>query len=566
MPNQTARQINPWFIAVTVTIAAFMELLDTSIANVALPYIGGGLGRSYDEATWILTTYLVANAVVLPMSAWFSRLMGRKAYYLLCVVLFTGASFVCGIAPSLNVMLIARIVQGIGGGGLAPVAQSVLVDTFPVAKRAAAFALYTVVIVTAPAVGPVLGGWITDNYNWRWIFFINVPVGILALWLSNRLIKDPEEFTEERLTAKREGRLSIDGLGITLITVASAALEIALDRGQIDDWFSNRFIASMIVVAVVGWIATIAWELYAKDPIIDFSLLRSRNFAIAGTLLFVFGISLFGTTNLIPQMLQSLYGYRAIDAGLILGPGALVITVLAPISAQLLQRKMISPKTLMFASISTIALAMFVYSSMNLATDGSHYRWERVLQGVGYGLFLVPVNIIAYSQLRPDQNNKASSLTNLFRNWGGSVGIAFVTTEAARRQDFHQTVLASHLDSGSQVLQQMTHAVTGFLMQHGFTKADANAGVLGVVYQQIVRQSQFLAFMDCFRIMGWVTLAMIPLVLVIRTVKSTGSTCPSIDRHVSQCAAGPDAGRNGRRRISLPVPVPGRQRSMRESL
>jgi len=523
MPNQTARPVNPWFVAITVTIAAFMELLDTSIANVALPYIGGGLGRSYDEVTWILTTYLVANAIVLPMSAWLSRMMGRKAYYLLCIVMFTGASLLCGIAPSLNVMLIARIIQGVGGGGLAPVAQAILVDTLPPAKRAAAFALYTVVIVTAPAVGPVLGGWITDNYNWRWIFFINVPVGILSLWLSNKLIRDPEAFTAERLAAKRQGRLSIDGLGITLITLASAALEIALDRGQIDDWFNDRFITTMIVVAVFGWIATIVWELYAKDPIIDFSLLKSRNFAIAVTLLFVFGIGLFGTTNLIPQMLQTLYGYRAIDAGLVLGPGALVITLLAPVSAQLLQRKLVSPKILLFASMSTVALAMFVYSSMNLATNASHYRWERMLQAVGYGLFLVPVNIVAYSQLRPDQNNKASSLTNLFRNWGGSFGIAFVTTATARRQDFHQSNLVSLLDSGSQVLQQMSHTVTGYLMQHGFTKADASAGVLGVVYNQMARQSLFLAFMDCFVVIGWVTVAMIPLVLTIRSVKGPAS-------------------------------------------
>jgi DHA2 family multidrug resistance protein len=523
MPNQTARAINPWFVAVTVTIAAFMELLDTSIANVALPYIGGGLGRSYDEVTWILTTYLVANAVILPMSAWLSRMMGRKAYYLLCIVLFTGASLACGFAPNLNVMLIARIIQGIGGGGLAPVAQAILVDTLPPAKRAAAFALYTVVIVTAPAVGPVLGGWITDNYNWRWIFFINVPVGFLALYLSNKLIRDPEAFTAERLAAKQQGHLTIDGIGITLITLASATLEIALDRGQIDDWLNDSFITSMIAVAILGWIATVAWELYVKDPIIDFSLLKSRNFAIAVTLLFVFGVSLFGTTNLIPQMLQELYGYRAIDAGLVLGPGAFVITLLAPVCAQLLQRKVVSPKILLFASMSIVAVAMFVYSSMNLDTNGSHYRWERMLQASGYGLFLVPVNIIAYSQLRPDQNNKASSLTNLFRNWGGSFGIAFVTTASTRRQNFHQSNLVSHLDSGSQVLQQLSKTTTAYLVQHGFTKADAAAGALGVVYNQIARQSLFLAFMDCFVVIGWATLAMIPLVLAIRSSTNAAS-------------------------------------------
>jgi len=519
MLQSPARVINPWFIAVTVTIAAFMELLDTSIANVALPYIGGGLGRSYDEVTWILTTYLVANAVVLPMTAWLSRLLGRKTYYLLCVILFTISSFFCGIAPSLGFMLIWRIVQGIGGGGLAPVAQAILVDTFPPAKRAAAFALFTVVIVTAPAIGPVLGGWITDNYTWRWIFFINVPVGFLSLYLSNKLIRDPEAFTEERLAAKAAGRMSVDTIGIVLITLASGALEVSLDRGQIDDWFGSGFIITMILVAVFGWVGTILWELYVKEPIIDFRLLTNRNFAIASVLFFVFGIGLFGTTTLIPQMLQSLYGYRAIDAGLILGPGALVITCLAPVSAQLLQRNLVSAKTLVFMSLSFIAAAMFVYSNMNLDTNGAHYAWTRALQGVGYGLFLVPVNMIAYSQLRPDQNNKASSLTNLFRNWGGSFGIAFVTTAAERRANLHQLNLGSHLGSSSQSVQQSTQGMVNHLMQYGLTSADAGPATLGVLYQQLLHQSAFLAFMDCFRVIGWLTLAMIPLVILIRKFK-----------------------------------------------
>jgi MFS transporter, DHA2 family, multidrug resistance protein len=513
------RVINPWFIAVTVTIAAFMELLDTSIANVALPYIGGGLGRSYDEVTWILTTYLVANAVVLPMTAWLSRLLGRKTYYLLCVILFTISSLFCGLAPSLGFMLIWRIVQGVGGGGLAPVAQSILVDTFPPARRAAAFALFTVVIVTAPAIGPVLGGWITDNYTWRWIFFINVPVGLLSLYLSNKLIHDPEAFTQERLAAKAAGRMSVDTIGIVLITLASGALEISLDRGQIDDWFGSSFITTMLLIAVFGWVGTVMWELYVKEPIIDFRLLNNRNFAIASTLFVVFGIGLFGTTTLVPQMLQSLYGYRAIDAGLILGPGALVITCLAPISAQLLQRNLVSAKTLVLMSLSFIAAAMFVFSNMNLDTNGPHYAGTRALQGVGYGLFLVPVNMIAYSQLRPDQNNKASSLTNLFRNWGGSFGIAFVTTAAERRANFHQLNLGSHLGSSSQSLQQNAEAMVSHLMRHGFTSADAEPAALGVVYQQLLHQSVFLAFMDCFRVIGWLTLTMIPLVIFVRKFK-----------------------------------------------
>ena len=518
------RTVNPWLIAGAVTIAAFMELLDTSIANVALPYIGGGLGRSYDEVTWILTTYLVANAVVLPMTAWFSRLIGRKNYYLLCVLLFTVSSFFCGLAPSLGFMLLFRIVQGVGGGGLAPVAQAILVDTFPPQKRAAAFALYTIVIVTAPAIGPVLGGWITDNYDWRWIFFINVPIGILSLWLSSRLIHDAEDFTRERKQAKAEGRMSIDGIGIVLIILASAALEVSLDRGQIEDWFGSRFITIMILIAIFGWIATVIWERRNPDPIIDLRLFGHRNFAIASVLFFVFGIGLFGTTTLIPQMLQSLYGYRAIDAGLVLGPGALVITIFAPISAQLLQRHLVSPKSLVIASFCMIALSMFVYSDMTLDANSGHYVWERALQGLGYGLFLVPVNLIAYSQLRPDQNNKASSLTNLFRNWGGGFGIAFITTASDRRENLHQSVLGSSLGSGAQALQQSAHPLITQLMHFGFTSADAGQASLGVIYEQLLRQSSFLAFMDCFRVIGWLTLLTLPLIFLVRKFKATGET------------------------------------------
>ena len=426
--------VNPWLIAVTVTLATFMELLDTSIANVSLPYIGGGLGRSYDEVTWILTTYLVANAVVLPMSAWLSRVFGRKNYYLGCVALFTLTSLFCGLAPTLGIMLSSRVLQGIAGGGLAPVAQAILVDTFPAAKRASAFALYTIVIVTAPAIGPVLGGWITDNYSWRWIFFINIPIGIVAMLLSSRLLQDQPAFEAERAAVRQAGKLTVDGLGITLTALASATLEVALDRGQIEDWFGSPFICWMLGLALLGWIATVIWEMRAKEPVIDFRLLGNRNFAISNVLFFVFGVGLFGSTTLIPQILQSLYGYRALDAGLVLGPGAFVITLLAPIGAQLIQRRIVHPRVLITISLAIVAVAMWHYSTFTLATDYRHYALARVYQGLGYGFFFVPVNMIAYSQLRPDQNNRASSLTNFFRNWGGSFGIAMITTVAERRQ------------------------------------------------------------------------------------------------------------------------------------
>jgi DHA2 family multidrug resistance protein len=515
--------INPWVVALTVTLATFMELLDTSIANVSLPYIAGGLGRSFDEVTWILTTYLVANAVVLPMSAWLSRVFGRKNYYMACVTLFTVTSFFCGIAPSLGIMLLARVMQGIGGGGLAPVEQAILVDTFAPAKRASAFALYTVAIVTAPAIGPVLGGWITDNYNWRWVFLINIPIGILSLFLTSRFVHDPPAFAEERKSVRdADGRLRVDGVGIALIAIGSGALEILLDRGQIDDWFGSTFILWMFVVGVVCLSTAVFWELRHPDPVIDFRMLKVRNFAIANVFYFVFGVGLFASTTMIPQILQSLYGYRAIDAGLVLGPGAFVITLLAPVGAQLVQRGIVHPRILLFGAVVTVGLSFIHYSHFNLQTDYSHYALARALQGLGYAFFFVPLSVLAYSQLAPAQNNKASSLTNFFRNWGGSFGIAFVTTMSERRQNFHQTRVGDTLPASSPGLRSAIQQTTAYLQAHGFSHADALGAAYARYYNQLQAQTRMLAFMDCFYVLGLITLIAAPLVLLTKNFKVGG--------------------------------------------
>lgn len=509
------KPINPWVIALTVTLATFMELLDTSIANVSLPYIAGGLGRSYDEVTWILTTYLVANAVVLPMSAWLSRVIGRKNYYMLCVALFTVTSFLCGIAPSLEIMLLARVLQGIGGGGLAPVEQAILVDTFPAHKRASAFALYTVAIVTAPAIGPVLGGWITDNYNWRWVFLINIPIGLLSMYLTRRFVHDPPAFAQERkLVRDEKGRLRVDGIGIGLIALGSAALEILLDRGQIDDWFGSNFISWMFAIALLCLGTAVIWELRQPDPVIEFRLLGSRNFAIANLFYFIFGFGLFASTTMIPQILQTLYGYRAIDAGLVLGPGAFVITLLAPVGAQLVQRGIIQPRYLLTGAVTVVALSFFHYSHFNLDTNYAHYAWARALQGLGYAFFFVPLSVIAYSQLKPGQNNKASSITNFFRNWGGSFGIAFINTMAERRQNFHQSTVGANLAPSQPWLQQQVERTAAYLQAQGFSAADALSAAYARAYHQLQAQTQLLAFMDCFHIIGLVTLIAAPIVLL----------------------------------------------------
>ena len=526
LPQQTAIQrapINPWVVALTVTLATFMELLDTSIANVSLPYIAGGLGRSFDEVTWILTTYLVANAVVLPMSAWLSRVFGRKNYYMACVALFTITSFFCGIAPSLGIMLLARVLQGVGGGGLAPVEQAILVDTFAPAKRASAFALYTVAIVTAPAIGPVLGGWITDNYNWRWVFLINIPIGILSLFLTSRFVHDPPAFAEERKTVRdSNGKLRVDSVGIALIALGSGALEILLDRGQIDDWFGSSFITWMFVIGVVCLTSAVFWELHHTDPVIDFRMLKVRNFAIANVFYFLFGVGLFASTTMIPQILQSLYGYRAIDAGLVLGPGAFVITLLAPAGAQLVQRGIIHPRILLFGAVMVVGLSFIHYSHFNLDTDYSHYAWARALQGLGYAFFFVPLSVLAYSQLAPAQNNKASSLTNFFRNWGGSFGIAFVTTMSERRQNFHQSTVGGNLPASSPWLRNAIQQTTAYLQVHGFSHADALNAAYARYYNQLQAQTRMLAFMDCFYVLGLITLIAAPLVLLTKNFKVAG--------------------------------------------
>src|ERR1700689_2394341 len=445
--------VNPWIIAITVTLATFMEVLDTSIANVALPHIAGSLSAGQDESTWVLTSYLVSNAIVLPMSGWLSSIVGRKRFYMGCVALFTISSFLCGLAPNLTMLIIFRIMQGAGGGGLQPSEQAILADTFPPAKRGMAFAVYGIAVVTAPAIGPTLGGWITDNFTWRWIFFINIPVGILSLLLTSRLIQDPPYFKRRKL---KETHIDYTGLGF--VALGLGTLQVVLDKGQRDDWFDSHFIIWLTVISAASLIFVIFWEWHHKDPIIDLHLFRERTFATANFLMFMLGFALLGSTLLLPLFMQTMLGYTAKRAGLALMPGGFAIMVAMPLVGFLLSRY--SPRYLMMFGLSMLSFSLFHMTTFDLSIDFRTVTIARVYQAIGMAFLFVPINTAAYAFLPRDKNNAASGLMNLARNMGGSVGISVVTTLLARRAQFHQVQLSEKLSAANPQFRSMLQGLT----------------------------------------------------------------------------------------------------------
>ena len=487
---------NPWIVAVVVSIATFMEVLDTSIANVAVPHIAGGTASTPNEATWVLTSYLVANAVVLPASGWLSTVIGRKRFYMTCVALFTVSSFLCGIAPNLGVLIVFRVFQGIGGGGLAPSEQAILADTFEPRKRGMAFALYGVVVVVAPAVGPTLGGWITDSFSWRWIFFINVPIGLLSLFLSHMVVSDPPELQATRKRMLKKG-LQIDYIGFGLLALGLGCLQIVLDKGQEDDWFGSTFVCWMIALASFGLILGIIWELNAGHPILDIPLLRDRTFAIAMIIMFAIGIILFGTTVMLPLFAQEMMGYTAELAGLVITPGGFFVMVLMPIVGFLINR--VAARYLVMIGLIISSLGIYNMTRFDLNVSYSTLMWARVYQASGLAFLFVPINAAAYAGLPRSKSNDASAMMNLARNMGGSVGIALANTMLTRRTQYHQHVLAEHVSIYNPMVQRMLQGMSRTFSSHGGSSFPfATLQSRQMLYRLVQQQAAMLAYIDVF--------------------------------------------------------------------
>ena len=514
---------NRWAVALTVTLATFMEVLDTSIANVALPHIAGGLGASADEATWVLTSYLVANAVILPMSAYLTTFVGRKRFYMICVVLFGLSSALCGLAPSLPLLIFFRILQGAGGGGLAPSEQAILADTFEPKDRGKAFAVYGIAVVCAPAIGPTLGGYITDNFDWRWIFFINVPVAILSLFLTNRIVEDPPHIVAQVKELQKTG-LNLDFVGFGLLAVGFGSLEFVLDKGQEDDWFGSRVITFFIVACVVSLGTLIAWELRqirtGHKPILDLTLFKRRNFAVAFLLMFILGSSLFGTTVLIPQFVQALLGYTAEQAGLVISPGGVGIILLMPLVGFLVAK--VDARFLVAYGFFSCSVAMFFMLNLDLDVNYGYVAWLRVFQASGLAFLFVPISTISFAGMPPNKSNDVSGLTNLARNIGGSVGTAFLVTALARRAQFHQHRLADHLVGSNAAMQSQATMLGRYLHDRGgmaYSVAQGRTMAQGSLMRQLVVQATMLSYIDVIKCFAVAMLVMVPVVFLMGKVK-----------------------------------------------
>jgi DHA2 family multidrug resistance protein len=511
---------NPWLVAVVVSIATFMVVLDTAIANVSLRYIAGSMAASVDESTWVVTTYLIANAVVLPASGWLSNVIGRKRFYMICVALFTISSLLCGLAPSLGALIFFRILQGLGGGGMPTSEQAILADTFPPHRRGQAFALYGVAVIVAPTVGPTVGGWITDNFSWHWIFFINVPIGIASLALVHWLVDEPEVLERER-RERLAGGLKIDWVGFLLIAMTLGCLEVVLDRGEIDDWFKSSTIILFTWLAGLSFLAFIPWELSRNEPIVELRLLFHRQFGMAFFTMLMIGAILFGSNQIMPQLLQTTFPYTAMLSGMAMMPGGIAMLLLMPVAGQITGR--FQPKYLMAIGLSGVALSMWYSTSLTPDASFDYFGWVRVYQMIGLPFLFIPINAVAYDGLPPDKTNQASALMNIARNLGGSIGISTANVVLTQRTQFHQARLVENTIPSSLTYQSTLSQMTKYFIAHGASASDAAARAVSMIGQMVRTQATILAYIDVFHVCAIVAALMIPLVLImVRRVQIHG--------------------------------------------
>jgi DHA2 family multidrug resistance protein len=510
---------NPWAIALTVTLATFMEVLDTSIANVALPHIAGSLGASQDEATWVLTSYLVSSAIVLPISGWLSNRIGRKRFYMTCVALFTVCSLLCGLAPSLPILIFARVLQGFGGGGLAPSEQAILADTFSVEKRGQAFALYGMAVVVAPAIGPTLGGYITDNFNWHWIFFINLPIGLFSLWLSNRMVEDPPQMKQ-----RMQEKAPIDFTGLVLVASGVGCLEFFFDKGQEKDWFGDPMIAWAFAIAATLLIIFVFWEWNHPDPIVDLKLLRNRNFGTAVFLQLVLGMVLFGSTVLIPQFLQNLLGYTAERAGMVLSPGGLILVVMMAVAGRTLGK--MDPRVMVCCGYIAVSAGLYNLTRLSLDSAFGTITLWRMLQVMGLPFVFIPISTLNYVGVPRSKSNQISSLSNFARNLGGSSGTALLTTFLARTAQTHQQQLAANAVGGSVAYTSYISGVASVLRTQGMSAAASTQMAVGEAYQQMLRQASMLAYKNAFAVLAGTILCLTPLPFLMRLPSKANKPAP----------------------------------------
>ena len=497
---------NPFLIAVVVSLAAFMEVLDTTIVNVALSHIGGSFAASQDESTWVLTSYLVANGIVLPLSGWLAGVMGRKNYFLLSIIGFTATSFACGISTSLPMLIVFRLLQGLAGGGLQPMQMSIVMDAFPPEKRGTAFGITGMTMIVAPILGPTLGGLITDNFNWRWIFFMNVPVGALAFILVKRLVEDP-------LHAKAKGLLSIDYIGLSLVVLGLGALQVVLDKGQEEDWFDSHFIVMFSCISAIALLAAIFWLLRQKDPVIDIRLIATRSFGMSCLMVFFIGFALYGSSTLLPLLVQSQFGYDATQAGLVLSPGGLVLVFLMPVVGKLVNKFQAS--YLITLGMLTLSTGMWFTSYVTPQSDYNTFVLMRIVQVLGLPFLFIPSSTMAFSDIPPEKSSKASALYALLRNLGGSVGISILSSYVSRHEQIQQNLLAEHLSPANPAYRAILSKYTDAIMAAGNPHAAAGASAMSRLYQELLNQSAILAYADAFRFLAEIILILAFLALLM---------------------------------------------------